>query len=60
MTIEAAAAEALARVIETEIEAWFVESMHGSPVSRATEIYNHVRIAADALKERLAAILQEQ
>ena len=45
--------------IEAQIENWFVESMHNSPVSRATEIFNHVRASVDALKQRLAAILQE-
>lgn len=47
------------RKVELEIEAWFVETMHHSPVSRATEIFNHVRNAVDALKQRLAAFLQE-
>ncbi|MGO8740069.1 hypothetical protein [Rhodoblastus sp.] len=46
--------------IEAEIESWFVETIHQSPVSRATEIFNHVRAAVDALKARLAALLQEQ
>jgi hypothetical protein len=41
------------------VEAWFVESLHNSPVSRATDIFNHVRVAVDALKLRLAAFLQE-
>jgi hypothetical protein len=45
--------------IEAEIESWFVEAIHQSPVSRATEIFNHVRAAVDALKARLAALLQE-
>lgn len=45
--------------IEAEIESWFVETIHQSPVSRATEIFNHVRAAVDVLKARLAALLQE-
>ncbi|HUO54278.1 MAG TPA: hypothetical protein VMU18_06040 [Rhodoblastus sp.] len=45
--------------IEAEIEAWFVEAIHHSPVSRATEIFNHVRAAVDALKSRLATLFQE-
>ncbi len=45
--------------IEAQIEKWFVETMHHSPVSRATEIFNHVRASVDALKQRLAALLQE-
>ena len=47
------------RDLETEIENWFVETMHNSPVSRATEIFNHVRASVDALKQRLAALHQE-
>ncbi len=47
------------REIEAQIENWFVETMHHSPVSRATEIFNHVRASVDALKQRLAALLQE-
>ena len=45
--------------IATMVEAWFVESLHNSPVSRATEVFNHVRVAVDALKLRLGAFLQE-
>lgn len=52
--------EATAREIEAAIESWFVETIHNSPVSRATEIFNHVRVAVDVLKKRLAALLQEQ
>lgn len=55
--------ETLAREIEANfeaiIESWFVEAMHHSPVSRATDIFNHVRVAVDVLKQRLAALLQE-
>ena len=47
------------RDLEAQIENWFVETMHNSPVSRATEIFNHVRASVDALKQRLAALLQE-
>ncbi|MDI9847558.1 hypothetical protein QM467_05720 [Rhodoblastus sp. 17X3] len=52
--------EATAREIEAAIDSWFVETMHHSPVSRATDIFNHVRVAVDVLKARLAALLQEQ
>jgi hypothetical protein len=52
--------EVAAREIEAAIESWFVETMHHSPVSRATDIFNHVRAAVDVLKARLAALLQEQ
>jgi hypothetical protein len=52
--------EVIAREIEAAIESWFVETIHNSPVSRATEIFNHVRVAVDVLKKRLAALLQEQ
>jgi hypothetical protein len=47
------------RDIEAQIENWFVETIHNSPVSRATEIFNHVRASVDALKQRLAALMQE-
>jgi hypothetical protein len=47
------------RDIEAQIENWFVETMHNSPASRATEIFNHVRASVDALKHRLAALFQE-
>jgi hypothetical protein len=46
-------------VIEDQIDRWFVDTMHNSPVSRATDILNHVRASVDALKQRLAALLQE-
>ncbi|WP_298421054.1 hypothetical protein [Rhodoblastus sp.] len=52
--------ENLACEIEAAVDAWFVESFHNSPVSRATEIFNHVRAAVDALQERLGAILKER
>jgi hypothetical protein len=51
--------EARERAIAALVEAWFVESLHNSPVSRATDIFNHIRVAVDALKPRLAAFLQE-
>lgn len=51
--------DCFAREIDAEIESWFSETMRHSPVSRATEIFNHVRVAVDVLKERLAALLQE-
>lgn len=52
--------ERLARDIDAQIESWFVETMHHSSVSRATEIFNHVRVAVDALKAQIAAVLQER
>lgn len=51
--------ETLAREIDAGIESWFVQTMHNSPVARATDNFNHVRAAVDALKVRLAALLQE-
>ena len=40
-----------------KIEAWFVDEIHNSPVSRAgSEVFNHLRQAVDNLKIRLAAI----
>ncbi len=52
-------AAALAQKIEDEIERWFAETIHNSPVSRATEIYNHVREAVAQLKPRLIARIGE-
>lgn len=59
MTKEPDSFDALKRDIEIQIDKWFVETMHNSPVSRATEIFNHVRVSVDALKQRFAALLQE-
>ncbi|MCI4680177.1 hypothetical protein K9U39_10975 [Rhodoblastus acidophilus] len=59
MTSPTEQSERLGPKIEAEIESWFVEAIHHSPVSRATEIFNHVRVAVDALKARLAGLLQE-
>lgn len=56
---EPAAPDQRLRDIEAQIESWFVETMHNSPVSQATEIFNHVRASVDALKQRLVALLQE-
>jgi hypothetical protein len=49
----------LAQTIDDEIERWFTEAIHNSPVSRATEIYNHVREAVAQLKPRLIARIGE-
>ena len=56
-TLDSAAnaeAEAAPSPFAAEIERWFVERMHNSPVSRDTEIYNHVRAAVDDLTIRIA------
>ena len=42
--------------LDAAIEAWFVEQIHNSPVSRATDAFNHVRSAVDDLKTRLARL----
>lgn len=34
------------------IEAWFVEFIHNSPISRDSEAFNHARKAVNVLKER--------
>jgi hypothetical protein len=60
MKISPEESEALTRAIERTVQSWFVETMHHSPISRVTEHFNHIRIAVELLKERLAAILQEQ
>ena len=59
MNIEFETLDRLSHEIDARIENWFVETMHNSPVSRATEILNHVRMSVDVLKQRLAALLQE-
>lgn len=59
MTNSSEKSETLAREIEAGIESWFVETMHNSPIARATDNFNHVRAAVDALKVRLATLLQE-
>jgi hypothetical protein len=53
------ARQSVARVetLATKIEAWFVEEIHNSPVSRAgAEIFNHLRQAVNSLKTRLGAL----
>jgi hypothetical protein len=49
----------LSHAVEQEIERWFVESIHNSPVSRATEINNHLREAVSQLKPRLVTLIGE-
>ncbi len=54
---EAKQSSPAAATLSAEVEAWFVEQIQNSPVSRAgAEIYNHVRAAVDALKTRLSAL----
>jgi hypothetical protein len=58
---EARAVAAIARTegpgLAAHIDAWFVEEIHNSPVSRAgAETYNHLRQAVENLKHRLAAL----
>lgn len=38
------------------LDAWFNETMHNSPVSRDTAIFNHVRGAVNDLKRRLSSL----
>jgi len=45
--------------IDREIDRWFQEQIHGSPVSRHTPSYNHLRQAIDDLKVRLASATKE-
>ncbi len=59
MNKETEAPDHRASEVEALIERWFVETMHNSPVSRASEIFNHVRASVDTLKQRLAAHFQE-
>lgn len=37
------------------IDQWFGDHIPNSPVSRTTEGYNHLRVALEDLKKRLAA-----
>jgi len=59
MQMSSEESEKLTREMDAEIESWFAETMRHSPVSRATDIFNHVRASVDDLKQRLAAISQE-
>ncbi len=59
MSDESDAAQKLVRELDARIEDWFVETMHNSPVSRVVEIYNHVRVAVDALKQRIKLLSRE-
>jgi hypothetical protein len=51
-SVETAEREAIGALVE----AWFVEQVHNSPVSRDTVIFNHLRVAVDILKARIAAL----
>lgn len=44
--------------ISVAVDAWFVEHIHGSPVSQNTGAYNHLFNSLPALKARLAAELK--
>lgn len=48
------AADAAPAVSDALVEAWFVETINNSIVSRHTEIFNYVRSSVDELKRRLA------
>ena len=48
-----------ARQLDTLVERWFFDAFHGSPVARATEIWNHIHAAKDELKRRLATFVAE-
>lgn len=41
--------------IEATIDAWFARHFHNSPVSRDSELYNHVHAAKEDLKLLLLA-----
>lgn len=43
--------------IDAAVDAWVNSEIHGSPVSRSTEAYNHLHRSLDALKARLCADL---
>jgi len=44
--------------ISVAVDAWFVEHIHGSPVSQNTGAYNHLFNSLPALKARLVAELK--
>lgn len=46
-----------AKALEAEVEAWFSEHIHNSPVSHVTPAFNHVREAVNHLKTRLRNFL---
>jgi len=33
-----------------ELEAWFVRHIHGSPIARATEVFNQAHVAKETLR----------
>ena len=45
-----AVAQAVAQNLDEKIDAWFDEHMHNSPVSRDTDVLNHVRAGVEKLK----------
>ena len=59
MNNESEGAQKSLRDFKGEIEAWFVETMHHSPVSRTVEVFNHVRASVDVLKQRIEQLLKE-
>ena len=48
-----------AAAIDALVERWFFESFHGSPVARATDVWNVVHDAKEELKRRLASLLAD-
>ena len=49
----------LAQRADALIDAWFFEAFQGSRVAQSTETWNCVHAAKEALKQRLAALLDE-
>lgn len=43
--------------IGAAVDGWFTGDIHGSPVSRSTEAYNHLHRSLASLKDRLFADL---
>lgn len=43
--------------IGAAVDGWFNSEIHGSPVSRSTEAYNHLHRSLASLKDRLFADL---
>lgn len=53
----AKARQPLAKELEAELDKWWAEHVPNSPVSRATDAYNHLHAAFDVLKERVDAVV---
>jgi hypothetical protein len=44
--------------LDDVVDAWFAESVNGTPVSQDTNVYNQLFAAKESLKQRLATALK--